>query len=109
MVASSCARCTFGGAAHVTAALVRAPPHDRSPSPDEFPTEFYQVFWEIIEKDLMALFKDFRARTERGSFPFKLCNNHAATKTERGYKHQTIPTYMPTKCLLQNFHKGGEG
>jgi hypothetical protein len=29
MVASSCVRAAFGGAAHVTAALVRVPPHDR--------------------------------------------------------------------------------
>ena len=33
--------------------------HIKAPGPDGFPAEFYQVFWEIIKKDLMALFKDF--------------------------------------------------
>jgi hypothetical protein len=37
--------------------------HDRSLGPNGFPAEFYQVFWEIIKKDLMALFKDFHAGT----------------------------------------------
>jgi hypothetical protein len=31
VVASSCARCAFGGTVHVTATPVRAPPHDISP------------------------------------------------------------------------------
>ena len=33
--------------------------HNKAPGPDGFPAEFFQVFWEIIKKDLMALFKDF--------------------------------------------------
>ena len=33
--------------------------HNKAPGPDSFPAEFYQVFWEIIKEDLMALFKDF--------------------------------------------------
>jgi hypothetical protein len=33
--------------------------HNKAPGPDGFPTEFYQVFWEIIKIDLMALFHEF--------------------------------------------------
>jgi hypothetical protein len=33
--------------------------HNKTPGLDGFPVEFYQVFWEIIKEDLMALFRDF--------------------------------------------------
>lgn len=33
--------------------------HNKAPGPDGFPAEFYQVFWETIKDDLMALFDDF--------------------------------------------------
>ena len=33
--------------------------HNIAPGPDGFPAEFYQVFWEVIKDDLMALFTDF--------------------------------------------------
>jgi hypothetical protein len=33
--------------------------HNKAPVPDSFLAEFYQIFWEIIKADLMALFKDF--------------------------------------------------
>jgi len=33
--------------------------HNKAPGPDGFPAEFYQVFWEVIKDDLMALFVDF--------------------------------------------------
>ena len=33
--------------------------HNKTPGPDSFPAEFFQVFWEIIKKNLMSLFKDF--------------------------------------------------
>src|SRR6266542_3306529 len=32
--------------------------HNKAPGPDGFPVEFYQVFWEVIKGDLMALFQD---------------------------------------------------
>ena len=30
--------------------------HNKAPGPDGFPAEFYQVFWDVIKEDLMALF-----------------------------------------------------
>jgi len=33
--------------------------HNKAPGPDGFPAEFYQVFWNVIKDDLMALFSDF--------------------------------------------------
>jgi mannosylglycoprotein endo-beta-mannosidase len=33
--------------------------HNKAPSPDGFPVEFYQVFWEVIKDDLLALFSEF--------------------------------------------------
>ncbi len=37
--------------------------HNSSPGPDGFPAEFYQVFWEIVKNDLMALFREFHKGT----------------------------------------------
>jgi hypothetical protein len=33
--------------------------YNKTPGPDGFPAEFYQVFWELIKQDLMVLFQDF--------------------------------------------------
>jgi hypothetical protein len=33
--------------------------HNKSPGPDGFPAEFYQVFWGVIKDDLLAMFHDF--------------------------------------------------
>lgn len=32
---------------------------NKSPEPDRFLAEFYQVFWEVLKADLLALFIDF--------------------------------------------------
>ena len=33
--------------------------HNKALGLDGFPAEFYQVFWEVIKKDLLARFSDF--------------------------------------------------
>jgi len=33
--------------------------HNKSPGPDGFPAEFFQVFWDIIKGDVKSLFLDF--------------------------------------------------
>jgi len=33
--------------------------HNKAPGPDGFLVKFYQVFWNLIKDDLMALFMDF--------------------------------------------------
>ncbi|WVZ74625.1 hypothetical protein U9M48_022786 [Paspalum notatum var. saurae] len=37
--------------------------HNKAPGPDGFPPEFYQVFWNIINPDLMALFAELHKET----------------------------------------------
>ena len=44
--------------------------HNSAPVPDGFLVEFYQVFWEVIKGDLMALFEDFH----RGELPLHSLN-----------------------------------
>jgi hypothetical protein len=54
--------------------------HNKTPGPDGFPVEFYQNFWEVIKKDLLALFEDFH----NGILPLHSLNYSGAEK--RGYK-----------------------
>ena len=37
--------------------------HNKAPSPDGFPAEFYQVFWDVIKDDMLDLFRDFHNGT----------------------------------------------
>jgi len=37
--------------------------HNKAPGPDGFPPEFYQVFWDLLKDDLMAMFMEFHEGT----------------------------------------------
>jgi hypothetical protein len=52
--------------------------HDIAPGLDGFPSEFYEVFWNVIEEDLMALFVDFH----KGYLPLQFWNNNSDTKVQ---------------------------
>jgi hypothetical protein len=36
--------------------------HNKAPSPDDFPADFYETFWETIKDDLLELFRQLHAR-----------------------------------------------
>jgi hypothetical protein len=48
---------------------------NKAPGPDGFPAKFYQVFWEVIKGDLMALFHEFHCNTPCYDSP----NHHLIT------------------------------
>jgi hypothetical protein len=69
--------------------------HNKSPGPDGFPAEFYQVFWDILKGHLMALFCEFH----QGSLPlfsFNFCTIILLPKCVEALK---IQQYRPI-CLL---------
>jgi hypothetical protein len=37
--------------------------HNKASGPNGFPTKFYQTFWDLIKKDLRALFHEFHQGT----------------------------------------------
>jgi hypothetical protein len=49
--------------------------HNKAPGPDGFSVEFYQVFWDVIKDDLMALFREFHS----GSLPLYSLNFRTIT------------------------------
>ena len=69
--------------------------HNKAPGPDGFPPEFYQVFWNIIEPDLMALFEDFH----RGSLALNRLNFGNITLIPKVGDANRIQQYRPI-CLL---------
>jgi hypothetical protein len=44
--------------------------HNKAPGPDGFPSEFYQVFWDLLKDDLMTMFMEFY----KGTLPLKSLN-----------------------------------
>jgi hypothetical protein len=69
--------------------------HNKAPGPDGFPVEFYQVFWETIKGDLMALFKDFH----EGRFPLFIPNFGIITLLPKQKEATHIKHFCPI-CLL---------
>ena len=69
--------------------------HNKAPSPDGFPAEFCQVFWNIIKDDLMALFREFH----NGSLPLHSLNFGTIILLPKKSEAKQIQQYRPI-CLL---------
>jgi hypothetical protein len=69
--------------------------HNKSPGPDDFPTEFYQVFWRVIKDDLMAMFLDFH----KGSLDLFSLNFGIITLIPKFENATKIQQYRPI-CVL---------
>ena len=69
--------------------------HNKAPGPDGFPPEFYQVFWETIKYDLMALFREFH----NGSLPLHCLNFGTIILLPKQNDAMRIQQYRPI-CLL---------
>ncbi|WVZ96321.1 hypothetical protein U9M48_041976 [Paspalum notatum var. saurae] len=66
-----------------------------APGPDGFPPEFYQVFWNTIKDDLMAMFTEFH----KGSLPLHSLNFGTIILLPKGNDVKQIQQYRPI-CLL---------
>jgi hypothetical protein len=69
--------------------------HNKSPGPDDFPAEFYQVFWRVIKDDLMAMFLDFH----KGSLDLFSLNFGIITLIPKFENATKIQQYRPI-CVL---------
>jgi hypothetical protein len=68
---------------------------NKAPGPDVFPAKFYQVFWETLKGDLMALFKDF----QDGNLPLYHLNFGTIILLPKKEDAVQIQQYRPI-CLL---------
>nr|XP_051221032.1 uncharacterized protein LOC127339195 [Lolium perenne] len=68
---------------------------NKAPGPDGFPAEFYQKFWDVIKKDLMALFSQF----SNGDLPLYKLNFGVITLLPKKENAVQIQQYRPI-CLL---------
>ena len=69
--------------------------HNKAPGPDGFPPEFYQVFWDLIKEDLMALFMEFHM----GTLPRNSLNFGTIILLPKIKDAKKIQQYKPI-CLL---------
>ena len=69
--------------------------HNKAPGPDGFPVEFYQVCWDVIKNDLMALFHLFHA----GNLPLYSLNFGTIILLPKSNGVITVQQYRPI-CLL---------
>lgn len=74
---------------------IRQMEHNKAPGPDGFPAEFFQVFWEVIKDDLMAMFRDFH----KGELPLHSLNFGIITLLPKQNEARMIQQYRPI-CLL---------
>ncbi|WVZ94604.1 hypothetical protein U9M48_040475 [Paspalum notatum var. saurae] len=78
--------------------------HNKAPGPDGFAAEFYQVFWEIIKADLMAMFYDFY----KGDLRFFSLNFGVITllpKCQEAVKIQQFRPICPLNVSFKIFTK----
>jgi hypothetical protein len=69
--------------------------HNKASGPDRFPAEFYQMFWDLIKRELMALFKEFH----KGNLPLYNLNFGTIILLPKCAEAVTIRQYRPS-CLL---------
>jgi hypothetical protein len=69
--------------------------HNKAPGPYGFPMNFYQVCWEIIKIDLMALFKNFHD----GYLPLCRLNFDTIILLPKSHEATMIQQYRSI-CLL---------
>jgi hypothetical protein len=69
--------------------------HNKAPGPNGFPVEFYQVFWEVIKEDLMAIFIEFH----EGILLLHSLNFVIITLLPKQKEPRQIQQYIPI-CLL---------
>jgi hypothetical protein len=73
--------------------------HNKAPSPDGFPAEFYQVFWSLLKDDLMAIFKEFH----KGDLPPFSLNFGIITLIPKQKEVKMILQYRPICMLIVSF------
>jgi hypothetical protein len=73
--------------------------HNKSPGPYEFPAEFYQLFWDVIKGDLMALFCEFH----QGSLPLFSLNFSTIILLPKCADALKIEQYRPIYLLNVSF------
>jgi len=74
--------------------------HNKAPGPDGFPPEFYQVFWDLLKDDLMAMFMEFH----EGTLPLNSLNFGTIILLPKKKDAKVIQQYRPI-CLLNVFLK----
>jgi hypothetical protein len=73
--------------------------YNKALGPDGFPTEFYQVFWEVLKHDLMALFEEF----QNGNLPLYSLNFGTIILLPKCKEAITIQQYKPIYSLNVSF------
>ena len=72
---------------------------DGAPGPDGLPFLFYQVFWEIVKKDLMGLFKAF----ENGDLNIGRINYATVVLIPKENEAKSLKKFRPISLLNCSF------